>query len=140
MPTPNEIAIYEALTALLDRRLSFEDFSSWLLVQQRTLSASDPARRLPFRIIAKLDEYDSSEMADEQLRAYLLAILPESVRQPMEDRYPPNRPRPTMQAMRLIYRPTTTRWFIVEETSAPVLDPKPGYRVERQRSHAVAFA
>ena len=81
MPSPEETEIHRRLAALLAGQLPFDVFWDWLLPLQRTLPGGSPERLLLLRIIAKFDEYDSSAMSDERLRAYLAELLPPSYQQ-----------------------------------------------------------
>ena len=84
MSTPTEQAIQTQLARLLRGELSFDAFWDWLRPLQRTVPGTDPARKLLFRIIARLDEYDYGVMTDDQLWNHLLALLPGETRQTVE--------------------------------------------------------
>lgn len=84
MTAPNKRHLQTRLAALLVGDDSYEEFWGWLRTLQRSVPASDPARDLVLRIVARLYEYDDGVMTDEQLFAHLLGLLPPDLRARVE--------------------------------------------------------
>ncbi len=76
MSTPLEAELHQQLVRLLTGELSFDAFWGWLIPLQHTRKDSGPGRRLLYRIIGRLDEYEHGDWTDEALREHLLALLP----------------------------------------------------------------
>lgn len=109
------------LLKTLAGELDFDLFCDRLLALQQTIPASDPARKLLFSIIAKIDEYESSEITDEQLRGYLLALLPTVV-------VAPSTIVPKLMVPRVIFVIVNgaSPWFSTAGATGPAdLDPSP---------------
>ena len=81
MSTPLEVELHQQLVRLLTGQVSFDAFWEWLLPLQHTRDDTGPGKRLLYRIIGRLDEYEHGDWTDDQLRDHLLALLPEEFRE-----------------------------------------------------------
>ena len=84
MTTPLEAELHQQLFRLLTGAVSFDAFWEWLMPLQYTRDDPGPGKRLLYRIIGRLDEYENGDWTDEQLYKHLLGLLPAELRETVE--------------------------------------------------------